>query len=87
MLPMTMTHEAAQAECARLSQESPDRETHVWFPREGADGEWSVARVAVPAGMERKQFKATVEAKPRPQQAEDPRSALTRNIPPYGPGI
>lgn len=30
---------------------------------------------------------ATTEAKPRPQQAEDPRPAGVRNIPPYGAGI
>jgi hypothetical protein len=29
---------------------------------------------------------ATTEAKPEPPQADDPRSALTRNIPPYGAG-
>ena len=30
---------------------------------------------------------ATTEAKPKPQQAEDPRSAAVRNIPPYGAGV
>jgi hypothetical protein len=82
-----MTHEEAQAESERLGHEHPDRATHIWLPRAGADGDWTVARIAVPPGMERQRFKATVEAKPRPQQAEDPRTALTRNIPPYGPGV
>ena len=30
---------------------------------------------------------ATTEAKPRPQQADDPRTANVRNVPPYGAGI
>ncbi len=29
---------------------------------------------------------ATTEAKPRPQQADDPRTAAMRNVPPYGAG-
>ena len=28
--------------------------------------------------------KETTEAKPKPPQPEDPRSAFTRNVPPYG---
>ena len=31
-------------------------------------------------------MKETTEAKPKPQQADDPRSAQMRNVPPHGVG-
>lgn len=43
-----MTREEAVRECERLAQESPERATHSWMPREDATGVWSVARVNLP---------------------------------------
>jgi hypothetical protein len=43
-----MTRAEAEAECKRLAAESPDRETHRWVPREDGQGNWSVAKVALP---------------------------------------
>ena len=43
-----MTREEAQAECARLAEEHPDRETHRFIPREAEDGTWTVAKVGLP---------------------------------------
>jgi hypothetical protein len=34
--------------------------------------------------VRRDPLKATTEAKPKPSEAEDPRPAIFRNIPPYG---
>ena len=79
-----MTREEAQAEVRRLTAEHPDRATHSWLPRKGADGGWTVVKLGVaskaPVGT-------TQESKPRPPQADDPRPALWRDVGgPYGPG-
>lgn len=79
-----MTRDEAQAECRRLAAEHPDRATHSWLAREGADGEWTVVKVgaigARPLGTRQ-------EAKPRPPQADDPRPPMWRDVGgPYGGG-
>jgi hypothetical protein len=43
-----MTREEAQAECAKLAKEHPDRETHRFVPRKTEDGTWAVAKVGLP---------------------------------------
>ena len=43
-----MTRDEAQAECARLAKEHPDRETHRFIPRQGPGDSWSVAKVGLP---------------------------------------
>lgn len=77
-----MTRAEADQLRERLMREHPDRETHVWLAREDSPGEWSVAKVRLPAGVKRDPLKATVEAKPKPPEQEDPRTFF-RNIP-YG---
>ena len=64
-----MTREEAQRECKRLAEESPERDTHRFLPREGEDGEWSVAKVNLPPT---RFTGSTTEAKPKPDP-EDPR--------------
>jgi hypothetical protein len=81
-----MTHEEAQRECERLASEHPERETHGWFPREYGKDEWSVVRVPVPEGLRLHPLKASVEARPRPPQADDPRPSSWQNVPPYAAG-
>jgi len=80
-----MDREQARAECVRLRREHPERASHTWIPRE-ADGDWQVVRVPLPPGMRRDPLKATVEAKPKPRDADDPRPPFFRDIPPYGAG-
>jgi hypothetical protein len=41
-------------------------------------------KAELPSGVKRDPLKASVEAKPRPPEADDPRSAIARNVPPYG---
>jgi hypothetical protein len=78
-----MTHDEAAAAAKRLSDEHPDRDTHTWIPRELSADEWEVVKVRVP-GIRRDPLKASTEAKPKPPDADDPRPAIFRNIPPYG---
>jgi hypothetical protein len=74
-----MTREEAEARAAALNREHPDRHVARWMVGEGGDG-WEVARVSLPGGVRIDPLKATTEAKPRPQPADDPRSALGRNV-------
>jgi hypothetical protein len=80
-----MTREDAVARAERLNAEHPDRETHTWIPRKSPAGEWEIAKLRMP-GLRRDPLKATTEAKPKPQQADDPRPPIFQNIPPYGAG-
>jgi hypothetical protein len=44
----SMTRKEAEEQCARLALEHPDRETHQWRPRQEANGEWSIMKIALP---------------------------------------
>jgi hypothetical protein len=80
-----MTRDEAHAEAQRLAAEHPDRATHRWLPREQSDGSWSVARMKLPPGLRTGPLKETVETKPKPPQADDPRPAHSQNVGgPYG---
>jgi hypothetical protein len=79
-----MTREQAEAECKRLAEESPERETHQWLPREEDDGSWSVVKVSL-APSSAADLTAETRADEKPPTPDDPRSAPFRNIgPPYG---
>jgi hypothetical protein len=79
-----MDREAAERECKRLKAEHPERATNTWVARETEAGTFDVVRVPLPPGMKRDPMQATVEAKPEPRDADDPRQSIFRNIPPYG---
>jgi hypothetical protein len=64
-----MTREEAQQACAELAESSPDRATHRFMPRQGPDGEWSVAKVNL---APTKLTGSSLAAQPRPDP-EDPR--------------
>jgi hypothetical protein len=76
-----VTRDEAKQLCERLTREHPDR---AGIARQEPSGDWSVAKVKLPDGIKRDPLKATTEAKPRPPEADDPRPAIFRNIPPYG---
>ncbi len=78
-----MTRDEAQELCERLAREHPDRETHTWFPRQKPDGAWSVAKLARAPEKGVDPLTATVEARPRPPHADDPRDLHTRHRPGY----
>jgi hypothetical protein len=75
-----MTRAEAERERDRLTREHPDRATCRWMARADADGDWSVVRIAMPPGARIDPLKAVTEAKPRPPQADDPRTAYARNV-------
>jgi len=80
-----MNEQEARERVAKLTAESPERETHSWIPRKGPDGEWSIVKLAVPSPK-------TVETsttQPGQNQAakDDPRSPMEQNIPPWSVGF
>ena len=75
-----MTEAEARDLCAKLAREHPDRAENQWFARE-MDGGWTVVQVPLPVGLRRQPMTPTIEAKPKPPQADDPREAHQRNAP------
>jgi hypothetical protein len=76
-----MTRQEAEALCADNSEGHPERATHRWMAREREDGEWTVVKLRLPEGMRASRpLKATVEAKPKPPEPDDPRPAYWRNV-------
>ena len=76
-----MTRAEADLERDRLTREHPDRATHSWMVRRDAHGDWSVVKVGLPPGARVDPLCATTEAKPKPPQAEDPRSTQGNSLP------
>jgi hypothetical protein len=74
-----MTRAEAEQRKQDLAEADPG---HTWLLRE-RDGEWEVVKVGLP-GQQRPKLTPTTEAAPNPQ-ADDPRSVIERQIPPYGP--
>ena len=76
-----MTRADAEQRARWLQENDPDRETHRFVAREATGGEWEVARVEVPAALRRGRLTETIEAKPRPSPADDPRTGNERRMP------
>jgi hypothetical protein len=76
-----MTRSEAEERARQLQAEDPERATHRFFARESAGGEWEVARVEIPPQIRRGTLTETVEAKPRPSPADDPRTGNERRLP------
>jgi hypothetical protein len=79
-----LTREEAVARCAELNRDGEGGQR--WFAKKRDDGEWEIVSVAAPGFRRVDPLKATVEAKPKPAEPPDPRPAIFRNIPPFGPG-
>lgn len=80
-----MTEREARERVAKLSAESPERETHSWVPREGADGEWSIVKLAIPSP--KAQETSTTRSDENQAAKDDPRTAMEQNFPPWSAGI
>jgi hypothetical protein len=78
-----VTRAEADRECARLAAEHPDRATHRWHPREEADGEWSVVKIALAPNTQPSADE--IRADERPVTPDDPRLGIaTDAFGPYG---
>ena len=79
-----MTREEAVTRSAELNRAGEGGRQ--WFPKESDDGQWEVVSLLVEGFRRPDPLKASIETKPQPAEAPDPRPAIFRNIPPFGPG-
>lgn len=80
-----MTEREARERVARLTAESPERDTHSWVPREGPDGVWSIVKLAVPSPKAPET--STTQPGDNVAAKDDPRPAIHQNIPPWSVGF
>ena len=77
-----LAEQRAKEICAHLSATHADRETHQWMPRRTERG-WQVVKIALPPPVD--ELTTETRADEKPDQAEDPRGSMSRNIGgPYG---
>jgi hypothetical protein len=79
-----MTRLEAEAEAERLNGAHPERKHFQWTALPSREGVWSVVKIPAPRGARLEPLTATTEAKPKPPQADDPRSNLGRTLPSHG---
>ena len=79
-----MTRDEALARAEQLNRERAEDDPSRWMTQRGDGGEWRVVRVTTPGLSAIRPIKGTVEAKPKPPQADDPRTANFRNVGPFG---
>ncbi len=79
-----VTEDEATALANRNNSEHPDRGTHHWLAREGANG-WDVVKIGLPA-KDAEKLHAERRADERPTTGDDPRTTHDRNVGPWGGG-
>jgi hypothetical protein len=84
--PAAMTRDEAQAAAARLSAEHPERARYRWFGRRDANGDWSIARVRIPAPRAPDRLTNSAQPKQATPPDEHPLE-LPGGLPPWVPGI
>jgi hypothetical protein len=80
-----MTQDQAQKHAAQLNAQRPEGDAGTWIATQGDDG-WHTVRVSALGFKGVHPLKATVEAKPRPRDADDPRPTSFRDVGPWGIG-
>jgi hypothetical protein len=79
-----MTRDEAMAHCVERNAAGGDGH---WTAQQVASGDWRAVRLRAPGLRPVTPEGTRTEARPRPDYADDPRTANVRNIPPYGAGI
>jgi hypothetical protein len=77
-----MTEQEARDLCERRQAEQPE---YHWTAQRRRDGDWVVARL--PGGGHINPASLAAEKGPPAEVGDDPRPAIMRNIPPFGPGL
>lgn len=78
--PCLVDRPVAEGEAERLNRDHPERDRFEWVTMPHKDG-WAVVKTR--RGKRVDPLNATTEAKPKPPQQEDPRSALQRDVTGY----
>jgi hypothetical protein len=76
-----VTRSEAEERARWLQENDADRALRRFIARERGDGDWEVASVEVPEQFRRGPLTPTIEAKPRPSPADDPRTGNERRMP------
>ena len=76
-----MTRAEAEERARTLQAEDPERDTHRFVARPAPDGDWQVVKVALPKGLRQEKLTATIESRPRPSHADDPRTGNEQRLP------
>jgi hypothetical protein len=76
-----VTRSEAELRARWLQENDPDRAKRRFVARERGDDDWEVASVEVPEQFRRGPLTPTVEARPRPSPADDPRTGNERRMP------
>jgi hypothetical protein len=79
----SLSEQRAKELCDHFGATHADRETHQWMPRRTENG-WQVVKIALPPPEDH--LTAETRADERPDVGDDPRTAVNRNIGPYGGG-
>ena len=79
-----MTRDEAERRCAELNEAAGEDTADRWLVQEGEGGEWHAVHVSVPGMKPRDPLKETIEARPRPPTADDPRPSTAQQVPPFG---
>jgi hypothetical protein len=77
-----MTEQEARDLCERRRAEKPE---YGWTAQKRKDGDWVVVRL--PGGGQINPASLTAQKGAPAEVGDDPRPAIMRNIPPYGPGL
>jgi len=84
--PGFVTRSKAEERAQLLQAEHPDRATYRFFARR-TDGDWQVAKVRVPQQLRRPPLTPTIDARPRPSPADDPRTGVDQRAPGLPGGV
>ena len=76
-----MTRDEAEDRARRLQAEDPERDRYRFVAREAATGGWEVIRVELPDALRRGKITETIEARPQPSPADDPRTGNEQRVP------
>jgi hypothetical protein len=82
-----VTRFEAEERARALQAEDPERDTHRFIARPGPDGSWQVVKVEVPQHLRNEKLTSTIEARPRPSHADDPRTGHERRVPGFPGGV
>ena len=79
-----MTRDEAERRAEELTEAAEPGSLGRWMVQEAKGGGWQVVQVSVPGINERGPLKESVEARPRPPTADDPRPSGVQQAPPFG---
>jgi len=82
-----VTRAEAEERARTLQAEDPERDTHRFIARPDSEGGWQVVKVEVPQHLRNEKLTPTIEERPRPSHADDPRTFDEQRTPGFPGGV